>query len=190
MPLYSAFDRITDGYILIGMENKTHCQICERDIKAPLGFAEMSKTVSIPGRVRRTAHHGYQRPWQSGYQTESCFGAKWRPVEDANDAMQPYLDMVQRVLNGLNSRLYTWKHEPPVTLTVKRGWGVQAHELTLNRPEGFDPAKNEESYEASRPWTYENEYRSFKHQLEAQKREAEREIKRVSKRLADWKPSK
>lgn len=98
--------------------------------------------------------------------------------------------MVQRVLNGLNSRLHTWKHEPPMTITVKKGWGLKAHDEVLNRPEGFDPAKNEESYEAGRPWTYENEYRSHKHQLEAQKREADREIKRVSRLLAEWKPAK
>lgn len=51
------------------MENKNTCQICAREIKAKSGII---------------AHHGYTRP-ESGWQTDSCMGARQLPYEKSRD---------------------------------------------------------------------------------------------------------
>ncbi len=51
------------------------CQICGRQIHAAKGLI---------------AHHGYQRP-QHGWQTASCYGARYRPFEVSSARLQEYL---------------------------------------------------------------------------------------------------
>lgn len=57
------------------------CQICARPIHANKGD--------------KIAHHGYQRPYQMGYQTASCYGARELPYERSRDALGRWIDLVR-----------------------------------------------------------------------------------------------
>jgi hypothetical protein len=56
------------------------CQICSRPIHAASGVI---------------AHHGYERPSQlPGYQTDSCYGARFQPFEVSRDRLGWYIENV------------------------------------------------------------------------------------------------
>ena len=61
------------------MTPTTHCQVCGRAIKTVAG-RNYAREEDATGRTvaERIAHHGYRRP-RHGWQTTSCFGARWRP---------------------------------------------------------------------------------------------------------------
>lgn len=56
------------------------CQCCARDILAETGVI---------------AHHGYQRPAGTGYQTASCPGARELPFEVSRDALGRYIENLE-----------------------------------------------------------------------------------------------
>lgn len=71
------------------MENKFHCQICEREIKATKGLI---------------AHHGYKRPG-GGYQTGSCSGARYLPYEISRDVIPEEILRISNYIEHTNKRL-------------------------------------------------------------------------------------
>lgn len=76
---------------------------------------------------------------------------------------------------------------PPETLSFIYGYMDKTPKV-LNRPEGFSAEKNtSEEYFYRGSWTYESEHynRFSKHKREV--KNGEIEIKRMEKRLADWK---
>jgi hypothetical protein len=152
---------------------QTHatCQICERRIQANTGVI---------------AHHGYTRPGH-GWQTQSCFGARYRAYEDSNDAMQPYIDMVTRWRTNLEEGLKGYIEDPPenLTLTVK----LKPYEtVEVRRPEGFDPKKTEAAHNYDVTDKYEREWRSRVYNNRSGIERATREIERMKERLKAWKP--
>jgi hypothetical protein len=150
------------------MDMKNTCQICEREIKAKTGVI---------------AHHGYQRPDRgSGWQTESCFGARQKPYEFSCDAMQPYIDMVGNWLIGQKSFLESFISNPPEELSYRF-----PSENRLKRPEGFVYDTEEPTYPYRSYNTYENSFSSTVSETRRGIKNAEKEIERVSKRLANWK---
>ena len=71
------------------MENKFHCQICEREIKAKKGLI---------------SHHGYTRPG-GGYQTGSCGGARNLPYEISRDAIPKEILRISNFIEHRNKLL-------------------------------------------------------------------------------------
>lgn len=150
---------------------KAHCQICEREIKANTGVI---------------AHHGYQRPDRgSGWQTASCFGARYLPYEKSCDRIAPYIQMVTEYVENQKLINKEWVENPPETITDIPYRNAAPKVYT--RPEGFDPKKNVSDdvvYRGS--WSYEQEHYS---RFRAHKREIDsgtREIKKMTERLAKW----
>lgn len=106
-------------------EPVTTCQICARPIKSKSGLI---------------AHHGYTRPNRgSGWQTASCFGARYRPYELACDALPLAIASLSKHIDTVTAgraRLFT---APPAGLP----WTLQGYHHdttgTALRPIGFDP---------------------------------------------------
>lgn len=55
------------------------CQCCARQIFAQRGVI---------------AHHGYERPFQEGWQTASCYGATYVPFEVSRERLGVYIDAI------------------------------------------------------------------------------------------------
>lgn len=126
----------------------TTCQICGRAIKAANGLI---------------AHHGYKRPG-SGWQTSSCFGARWQPYEAARDAIPEAIKSLEAFAARLAARNAEMLAEPPATLTAQpRYRGDRSR--TFTKPEGFVAVAR-----ASYRTPYESE---FWHQVHANRREIE-----------------
>jgi hypothetical protein len=152
--------------------DKFTCQICEREIKANTGVI---------------AHHGYQRPDRgSGWQTSSCWGARHLPYEKSCDQIAPYIEHVKEYVENqklINKELV---ENPPETITEYIGYPTSRKPEVYPRPEGFDAKKNleEGSYSYSKSYEYEHRANHSLHKREIET--GEREIKRVTARLANW----
>jgi hypothetical protein len=94
--------------------SRTTCQICGRAIKAGNGLI---------------AHHGYQRPGH-GWQTNSCFGARYRPYEVACDALPPAIVGLGAYIARQQTTLASLLESPPATLAYERRGGSR---YTLER---------------------------------------------------------
>ena len=143
----------------------TTCQICGRIIKAKNGLI---------------AHHGYQRPGQ-GWQTASCFGARYRPYEVACDAIPLAIKHIERFIDLQESILANLIANPPDKITDQI---VKRESL---RPADFDPKKLLES-DQYRPGSYAN---LFKRRVESYRQAikiAKHDRVMLEKRLADWRP--
>ncbi len=163
---------------------KNHCQICGREIKAVVGRDEGSTRIGAPSRTHTIAHHGYRRPWGQGWQTSSCFGAKWRPYEAACDALPPYISMLEGFAETQATALRRIWAEPPVTLTYQRNQGPwkPASSVEVPRPEGFSPDAPTNYI----PGSYVTLYRAEVSSHESHLRSAAQELKRAWGRLQDW----
>lgn len=152
---------------------KTTCQICEREILANTGVI---------------AHHGYQRPDRgSGWQTASCRGARYLPYEQSCDQIQPCIDYIKAYVKDQKRFIKELMENPPETITERRYYGFHFSKppQVYVRPEGFDAKKNlENSY--GRGYEYEHRALVRLHQREVET--SNRDIIRLTKRLADWKP--
>lgn len=145
-----------------------HCQICERDIKARTGVI---------------AHHGYQRPGD-GWQTASCFGARKLPYEESCDAIQPYIDTVKNYKSAREQFVKGLVENPPAELTAPRiSMRYDEKPRVFARPENFDPNVN---HHGNRYSSYEGNFDAQKSDAEYQIRNAIKEIERMEKRLQAW----
>jgi hypothetical protein len=147
----------------------TTCQICGRAIKAANG---------------KIAHHGYRRP-NSGWQTASCFGARWRPWEVACDAIEPAIAAAKRFQEGQEKLLAEIKAEPPAELFVKPRYGYSLTEKAP-RPEGFDQTQRPVAYRMNQ--RYERAYFDRIDIHTRNIREAGEDIVALRQRLASWEP--
>jgi len=88
----------------------THCQICGRAILANTGVI---------------AHHGYKRPGD-GWQTSSCFGARYRPYEIACDALPDAIKAATLYRDGKVAHLNRLINEPPAEMkyTPRDAWST------------------------------------------------------------------
>ena len=154
------------------MTETSTCQICARAIRSKTGLI---------------AHHGYKRPGQ-GWQTSSCYGAKYRPYEVACDAIEGAIrsceDFVQRTLVAIEE----FPVSPPWVLRQKDAYGKVHYAPT--RPEGFDPAaKPSGSY---RPGSADHYTHLFHAQLRGWQMavdHARMDIEFLKARLAAWAPA-
>lgn len=154
------------------MENT--CQICEREIKAKTGVI---------------AHHGYQRPdIGSGWQTDSCWGARHLPYEKSCDQLPPCIAHIKTFVENQKRMLKNLMETPPESITTIPHWiGDKRGGKVLVRPEGFDPKKNEErgSFGYGDAYAYEHHIQIYGYQSRIKSSQAD--LKRLEKRLADWK---
>jgi hypothetical protein len=150
------------------MENKTTttCQICGRSIKSSKGVI---------------AHHGYRRPAHEGWQSASCFGARYRPYEIACDALPKAIDQINEFIRIHEKRLNDFLANPPETLEVKQSYPRQGM-TTIQRPADFQYGKN-----SIRPWSYESAYESKKYSLEMSIKGAKKDLIYMTNRLSNWK---
>lgn len=163
-----------------------HCQICERRIKlvhiphAALGQGNVT--------LARIAHHGFKRPGQ-GWQTSSCFGAKYEPYETNSDAIPIAITAISNWRDMQKTALHALLTNPPAGLPYETGarYGVKGRECTALRPLGFTPlyASKGTRYE---PHTYGVLFDIRKRKHEADIESANQDIKRLQKRLHDWRP--
>lgn len=107
-------------------EIKTHCQICSRFIRLTRG------TIAL---------HGYQRPYQQGWQTSSCFGAQWVSYEEGHDALDKLIPILVQQKTGVDASIEAMLREPPASVSysvkVGRGYLQKTETRTAERPEGF-----------------------------------------------------
>jgi hypothetical protein len=149
---------------------KTTCQICGRAIKAKTGLI---------------AHHGYRRPHQ-GWQTRSCFGARYRPYEVACDALPGAIEQVEKFIANQTDALAKLYSDPPAKLDITRRHRGRpiGPEQFAERPADFDPAKIPAAFKWDQK--YEQAWSSAKHALERAIKGAGLDLEYLKKRLADW----
>lgn len=153
------------------METKTTCQICEREIKANTGVI---------------AHHGYQRPDRgSGWQTASCWGARKLPYEVSCDQIQPCIDHIVAYIEMQTKRRKDMLKNPPEKMTRVN---MYRPSVDYPRPENFDPKQCLEQGSFGGSQMYEYEFRSLYNLIEREIKNSNYDIKRLTKRLADWVP--
>lgn len=148
---------------------KTTCQICEREIKAGKGIIAL---------------HGYTRPWKQGWQSGSCFGAKYRPYEIACDALPPAIERCRAFIVRQKAHLEDFTNNPPAELT--RHSRFKREPEVHQRPEGYVYNPEHGSYGHDQIYAY--EHHAAIYQIKKSIEHAETELPRLEKRLANWKP--
>lgn len=164
----------------------THCQICERQIEAGSGLI---------------AHHGYQRPGQ-GWQTASCMGARHKPYEVACDVIPAAIDTIKDYIERNEKKAADWRREPPrgigAEVRISKGWeDRRTCPVTLLRPAETDTFRFTraaegpvtDGYAPRAAEDYVSAYRSRIAEAESGARMAGHDLRRLEKRLADWKPA-
>jgi hypothetical protein len=151
----------------------TTCQICGRAIKASKG------TI---------AHHGYQRPGH-GWQTASCFGAKWRPYEVASDALPPAIASLEHYIADTELAHLAHTYEMPAVLRVRSTrFDAYGRMVEIARPAGFNPDRRF-GPDGSSHVAYHDAYRRLRSELESSIRSAKADLVLMRQRLADWRPA-
>jgi hypothetical protein len=146
------------------------CQICGRDIKAKNGVI---------------AHHGYTRPG-SGWQTESCFGARYLPYEISSDAIPLAMDSLKTYIFNENNHLSNIMTNPPEYLEHSEYSGFSGrHMVKYNKPDGFNPKKLSSTY-SSMTQRYEIEFSNLKNQIEKNIESSYKYIDYLEERLRNW----
>lgn len=147
----------------------TTCQICGRAIQANTG---------------RIALHGYRRPHQ-GWQTRSCFGARFQPYEVACDALPKAIELTEGWLESNTEHLAKLRSDPPAELNVARAsaYKPRPEPRMVPRPEGFNTSKRPPAYY---PGSYEGAYWSQVNDTEHAIRDMQEQVKFLRERLAKW----
>lgn len=155
----------------------TTCQICGRAIKAAKGVI---------------AHHGYHR--KGGWQTSSCFGARWRPWEIACDAIPAAITRASTVQAQHKEQLVALVGNPPRGIYYQRmdRWSKRptpvGPAMSLLRPEGFDPAaKRPVAWSMADEPTYVRQFCRQREHHETTIKEIGEHIVELRERLASWK---
>lgn len=154
------------------MTDNTHCQICARLIKASKGVI---------------AHHGYKRPGY-GYQTGSCYGARFRPYEVAKDAIEKMIVSVTNDIASMTKLIADMLINPPAELSfeeVEYKTGRTKY-YPLPRPADFDPKADVRLYIRK---TYAYQHKVLLQKREAYLRQAKEFLQYLNERLAAWKPA-
>lgn len=163
----------------------THCQICARAIRTVVGYGPLGGDAA--GRTDRIAHHGFQRPHQQGWQSASCFGARWRPYEVACDALPPAIAGIEGYIARQQIALAKFILEPPAKLQydkTRSSWR-RGEMVDVPKPDGFvfDETKKSHQMETH---SYERLYLRDKTYYDHRIRQANSDLRDMQKRLADW----
>lgn len=169
----------------------THCQICGRAIRTVVGYGSTGATDTdmAAGRTDRIAHHGYQRPYKQGWQTGSCFGARWRPYEVACDALPPAIKGVESYIANQQTGLAKFMLEPPAKLQYDKsrgGFRGKSEMIDVPKPDGFVFDENKKSFQMTDRHSYEALYLGQRAGYLSNIKLAEMDLAAMQKRLADW----
>ena len=147
------------------------CQICEREILANTGVI---------------AHHGYQRPG-NGWQTSSCFGARYRPYEVACDALPLAIKSLAEYVRGQKRHHINLVNAPPPGFAVPRHgegpMGYRVSTVSVLRPTDFNARKAQPTYKSG---DYVTLWLSDRHETIRDIAHANYDLRRLRRRLADW----
>lgn len=148
------------------------CQICARTIKDKSGVI---------------AHHGYKRPF-AGWQTGSCFGARYQSWELACDALPKAIQSAETYAANSRARADDLMVNPPETFDTSRrdAYGRVVRRSVAVRPDGFIPAKvvSRGSY---MPDSYELAFsRAYRNHLQNAV-SADKDVEFLTLRLSEWK---
>lgn len=114
------------------------------------------------------AHHGYQRPGQ-GWQTASCPGIRFKPLEVSSEGLEWLIATLRERLAGLkNSHANQATH--PEFLIAKRTYNGKAEKITRDDP------------------LWPRLFARHIAEIESEMESLERELPTLDKMLADWKP--
>ena len=142
----------------------TTCQICGREIKAKGGVI---------------AHHGYTRPGD-GWQTASCFGARYQPYEQGCDAIAAAIDSVNLYIETTTKALTEILACPPEVVSVWNNF----HKTTqkFQRPENFDFPRWNGSFADKYACAYARKIDQLKSGIKA----AEKQVVFLTERGRNW----
>lgn len=171
---------------------KYHCQYCER-------AQEVVPTAK--GKQLVIAHHGYQRPG-GGYQTSSCICARELPYEVSCAALPPIIEGFKNQKAHHTAKRAEMLKTPPAFLPgektetgeryqTERGYWRHREirvEYSALKPADFDPEKKLTGWEDEHSYARRFSAKRFNHEQSIQY--ATSEIKRLTKRVAEWKPAK
>ena len=158
---------------MTGEQQLATCQVCGRAIKANRGLI---------------AHHGYKRPYQAGWQTASCEGARYVPYEVSCERLREVTEMVKNFIIAQEKALADFLAVPPQIITVFEGrsaWHREQEKVEYTKPDDF----KQDSYRSSMPRTYENAYSNKKYGYERTIRAAKVDVSIMERRLSEWKPA-
>ena len=155
------------------MNQKTTCQICEREVKQPHGL---------------TSHHGYSRPGY-GWQTASCPGARELPYEESCDLIPPVIKSIGNYRDGLQENINKYMTHPPkvLTRTIKNMYRGTEETEEYERPEGFNA---QGIVDGTENFGYYEEYKKYFKQAignwEKDIKGCNEDIKRLQARVDNW----
>lgn len=144
-----------------------HCQICERKIKCASGVC---------------AHHGYERPERgSGYQTESCIGARYRPYEISRERIPYAISMTKLRLDSAREWRLKLNSFPEL---FRDEYVLDAEGKRVKDAKGQDKVKRVGYKQGDEPYMKLHAY----HVNDADRDVAnwERELKRLQARYDNW----
>lgn len=169
------------------MTIRVHCQICGRTIKTLKGYPKVANADDA-GLTDVIAHHGYKRPHNEGWQSASCFGARWRPYEVACDAIPAAIKAVETHLANRIEILANWIAKPPLEIHCERrdAYGQVKEKWTVTKPDNFDV----HARSSCMPKSYSVEYVGRRYRFEGIVRQAENDLGALKARLKGWKAPK
>lgn len=147
------------------------CQICGRQIKDNTGVI---------------AHHGYQRPGE-GWQTSSCFGARYPAYEISHDRLDQWMTLLETWIPQRETALAIYKEVPPDQYEVgpKDSAGRFRWSKVVTKPDNLDTSTSPATFAA---YSYESEFWFRVHEMERDIRGMKYELDRARQRRKAWKP--
>lgn len=168
----------------------THCQICMRVIKTVRGYPKNDTCGDICDAI--IAHHGYRRPRHQGWQTASCMGAKFRPIEVACDALPIVIEHLVGYIARTEALLADFLANPPATLEYEINPAFRwkhGNKGTVERPADFADRDIDRDRDGFMRQTYVSLYRQHRKELAAGIKNARADLAEFERRLASWKPA-
>lgn len=148
------------------------CQICARTIKDKSGVI---------------AHHGYKRPF-AGWQTGSCFGARFQAFELACDALPKAIQSAEKYSSNSRARAADLMANSPHSFDTSRrdAYGHVFRRSVAVRPDGFTAAAalSQSSY---MPDSYDMAFARAYHTSLSNAGSADRDVEFLTSRLSEWK---
>lgn len=114
------------------------------------------------------AHHGYQRPGQ-GWQTASCPGIRFKPLEVSSEGLEWLIGILREQLATLEVA-YRNRNKKDSLMVSKPGRMFEFETITKDSPE------------------WKRHFDAFVAKLQSERKSLRRELPTLDKMLADWKP--
>lgn len=162
MPLASAIDSLKTA-VVKGRAPSTKAPEPENPNKVVKTCACCDRAIAVVGGTM--AHHGYERPG-NGWQTQSCAGVRFPPIEVSSAGLKWLIENQEEAL----------KHT--IKLREEKGSLEKLHIRIAGEPATI-------TRESSR---WKSAFQRYEAQLDHDIASIPHELERLRKRLADWKP--